>query len=94
MPTTAQYELHAAGPDEQRGLQPSAGSGREQALLAAGRSLSWIVLLGTPVVSIVVAVFGLSGTVDLDAMWTALALILVIVFLHAVQCIRSDEARP
>jgi len=62
-------------------------------LVAAGRSISWILLLGIPVACMSVAVAALWGSVTLDPMWIVLSLILAIVFLHGAQRVRWDEAR-
>jgi hypothetical protein len=67
-------------------------SGRGQAWVGLGRIVSWIVLLGIPLVCMGEAVAALSGRVALDAMWIALSLILAIVFLHGAGRVRWDLA--
>jgi len=61
-------------------------------LLTAGQCFSWIVLLGIPAVCLGVVAAALLGSVDLNAMWIASALILAFVFLHGAYCVRRDEA--
>jgi hypothetical protein len=61
-------------------------------LLTAGRCFSWIVLLGIPAISLGVVVAALFGSVDLDPMWIASALILAFVFLHGAYYVRRDQA--
>lgn len=60
--------------------------------MVLGRIVSWIVLLGVPVVCLGVAVAALSGRAVLDAMWVALSLILAIVFVHGGERVRWDLA--
>jgi hypothetical protein len=70
--------------------QQRAASTRGQAWAVLGRFVSWIVLLGIPLVSMGVAVAALSGRLVLDAMWIVLSLILAVVFLHGAERVRWD----
>ena len=49
-------------------------------MVAAGRLISWGVLAGVPTFCAVVAAAALLGQIELDPMWTILALILAVVF--------------
>jgi hypothetical protein len=79
-----------AGPGRQR-LNLPASSARAALLMAVGRLISWIVLLGVPAVCMAVAVLALAGGVDLDPMWVVFSLLLGAAFLHGAQCVRWDE---
>ena len=70
----------------------SAASARGRTWVVVGRLVSWIVLLSIPFVSMGVAVAGLSGRLVLDPMWTALSLILAVVFLHGAERVRWEMA--
>ena len=61
-------------------------------MLTAGRSFSWMVLLGIPGVSLAAVAAALFGGVDLDPMWIASSLIMAFVFLHGAYYVRRDEA--
>jgi hypothetical protein len=69
-----------------------AASARGQAWKVVGGLVSWLVLLGIPLVSMAVAVAALSGRLVLDPMWIASFLILAVVFLHAAERISWDQA--
>jgi hypothetical protein len=60
-------------------------------LLTAGRYFSWIVLLGIPAICFGAVAAALFGSVDLNSMWIASALILAFVFLHGAYHVRRDE---
>jgi hypothetical protein len=79
-------------PGRQR-LNVSVSSARAAVLMAVGRLISWIVLLGVPGVCIAVAALALAGRVDLDPMWVIFSLLLGAVFLHGAQCVRWDELK-
>jgi hypothetical protein len=74
-------------------LNVSASSARAAVLMAVGRLISWIVLLGVPAICMTVAVLALTGRVDLDPMWVIFSLLLGAVFLHGAQCVRWDELK-
>jgi hypothetical protein len=61
-------------------------------LAALGRFVSWIVLLGIPLVSMAVAAAALWGRLVLDPMWIVFSLILAVVFLHGAERVRWDLA--
>jgi len=60
-------------------------------MVAAGRLISWGVLAGVPTFCAVVAAAALLGQIELDPMWTILALILAVVFYHGAHCVLTEE---
>jgi hypothetical protein len=74
-------------------MREPAEFGARGGLMAVGRSISWIVLLGVPAVCMAVAVLALAGRVDLDPMWVAFSLLLGVVFLHGAQRVRWDQLK-
>jgi hypothetical protein len=72
--------------------QPPTRPERADQLLTACRRFSWIVLLGIPAICLGGVAAALIGSIDLNPMWIASALILACVFLHGAYCVRRDEA--